>query len=82
MKKKNSIILFFSKSNVSTNFLNQRKCEGSASYAVSLLMTNRRYKKETQHYIHLPFTIPESLEICVKYTIIDALNYAYQHGLI
>ena len=45
-------------------------------------MTNRRYKKETQHYIHLPFTIPESLEICVKYTIIDALNYAYQHGLI
>ena len=45
-------------------------------------MTYRRYKKEKEHYIHLLFTIQESLGIWVKYTIIDGLNYAYQHGLI
>lgn len=73
---------FISETNIMTNFMPQRKCEGASSYAVAILMTYRRYKNEKQNYIHLPFTIQEGLGICKKYNIIDALNYAYKNGLI
>lgn len=64
------------------NFMQQRECEGAASYAVAILMTYRRLKNKNEYYPHLPFTIQEGLGICKKYNILDALNYAYKNGLI
>jgi hypothetical protein len=55
--------------------MQQRECEGSASYAVALLMSYRRLKKnEDEDYIHLPFTIQEGLGFCKKYNIIDEVS--------
>ena len=68
---------FIKESYILTNFMPQRKCEGASSYAVEILMTYRRYKKEGKNYIHLPFTIQEGLGICKKYNILDAVNFAH-----
>lgn len=73
---------FISETLIMNNFMPQLKYEGVSSYEVAILMTYRRYKKDKQNYVHLPFTIQEGLGICQKNNIIDSLNYVYKNGLI
>ena len=63
------------------NFKGQRPCQSAAGYAVAILLTYRRYLKEENNTIHLPYTIYDHFGYCTKFNVLDALNFAHENGL-